>query len=451
MKKVKNIVIGGGPAGRLASVELEKLGEEVLLIEKGNIGGTCCNEGCMVICALTDISRFIKSFERFENHGFIKGNIEFDYKTATDKVKETQMIFRSINQSENEYYNNTIIYGEAEIEKATDDKIIVKIKNEDGEKSYQCEKLLIATGGKQNIPNIKGAEFAITSSDVLNLEELPETINIIGGGIIANELSNIFSSFGCKVNMFVRSESLKSLDSDIKEYVVENLLKDVNIYENTDTLEIKENSIITDKGEFEGKTLIAAGRIPNTELIKDFVELNDDGSIKVNEFLETSIKNIYAAGDCIGGVNLTPVARKEGICAARNMAGYLNKINEIIIPQSLTLDLDVSFTQSKNKSKETKEEKDEEDKILNLSLPGSGGPGAFWRVLDRETGLTKLNVNTETGEIEKISSISPSLDATAYLTFLMNKGFTKDDFDDFLELHPSTDMYYIMIRAMNGI
>ena len=113
MEKVKNIVIGGGPAGRLASVELGKLGEEVLLVEKGNIGGTCCNEGCMVICALTDISRFIKSFERFENHGFIKGNIEFDYKTATDKVKETQMIFRSINQSENEYYNNTIIYGEA--------------------------------------------------------------------------------------------------------------------------------------------------------------------------------------------------------------------------------------------------------------------------------------------------------------------------------------------------
>ena len=294
MKKVKNIVIGGGPAGRLASVELGKLGEEVLLVEKGNIGGTCCNEGCMVICALTDISRFIKSFERFENHGFIKGNIEFDYKTATDKVKETQMIFRSINQSENEYYNNTIIYGEAEIEKATEDEIIVKIKNEDGEETYQCEKLLIATGAKQNIPNIKGAEFAITSSDVLNLEELPETINIIGGGIIANELSNIFSSFGCKVNMFVRSESLKSLDSDIKEYVVENLLKDVNIYENTDTLEIKENSIITDKGEFEGKTLIATGRIPNTEIIKDFVELNADKSIKVNEFSFISKVSVFS-------------------------------------------------------------------------------------------------------------------------------------------------------------
>lgn len=447
IKKVKNIVIGGGPAGRLASLELGKLGEEVLLVEKGNIGGTCCNEGCMVVCALTDISRFIKNFKRFENHGFIKGDIQFDYKTATQKLKETQIIFRKINQNENESYNNTIIYGEAEIEKATKNEIIVKISTENNEELYQCNKLLIATGAKQNIPNINGKEFAITSSNILNLEELPKTLNIIGGGIIANELSNIFSSFGCKVNMFVRTKSLKNLDEDIKKYVVEKLLEEVNIYENTDVLEIKENSIITTEGEFEGKTLIATGRIPNTELIKDFVELNNDGSIKVNEFLETSIKNIYAAGDCIGGVNLTPVARKEGICAARNIAGYLNKIEEIIIPQSLTLDLDVSFTQTKfeNKKKNNKEE------ILDFSLPGSGGPGAFWRVLDRETGLTKISINTETEKIEKISSIAPSLDATAYLTFLMNNGFKKDDFDDFLELHPSTDMYYVMLRALNGL
>ena len=452
MKKVKNIVIGGGPAGRLASVELGKLGEEVLLIEKGNIGGTCCNEGCMVVCALTDISRFIKNFQRFKKHGFIKGNIEFDYKTATGKVKETQMIFRSINQGENEYYNNIIIYGEAKIEKATEDEIIVKIKNDDGEESYRCEKLLIATGSKQNIPPIKGSEFAITSSDILNLDELPKTMNIVGGGIIANELSNIFSSFGCKVNMFIRTKSLKNLDDDIKQYVIEKLLKDVNIYENTNTLEIKENSIITSAGEFEGKTLIATGRIPNTELIKDFVELNKDGSIKVDEFLETSIKNIYAAGDCIGGINLTPVARKEGISAARNMAGYLNKIDEIIIPQSLTLDLDVSFTQSNVKLESYLDDEEmKKDEILEFSLPGSGGPGAFWRVLDGETGLTKISVNNENGKIEKISSIAPSLDATSYLTFLMNNGFKKDDFDDFLELHPSTDMYYIMIRALNGL
>ena len=86
-------------------------------------------------------------------------------------------------------------------------------------------------------------------------------------------------------------------------------------------LEIKENSVVTSKGEFEGKTLIATGRVPNSEIVEGIVELNDDKSIKVNEFSQTSNPHIYAAGDVTGGVTLTPVARKEGISAARNMAG----------------------------------------------------------------------------------------------------------------------------------
>ncbi|MDO5849854.1 MAG: NAD(P)/FAD-dependent oxidoreductase [Methanobacteriaceae archaeon] len=453
IKKVKNIVIGGGPAGRLGSLELGKLGEETLLVEKGNIGGTCCNEGCMVVCALNDISKFMNNFKRFEDLGFINGNIEFNYKTATDKVRETQKIFRKINQGENESVNNTIIYGEAEIIEAEEDKIIIKIKenknennqNESVEHIYQCEKLLIATGAKKIIPNIKGVDFAITSSDVLNIDKLPKTLNIVGGGIIATELANLFSSFGCKVNMIVRTKSLKDLDEDIKEYVVDNLLKNINIYENTDTLEIKENSIITSKGEFEGKTLIATGRVPNTELVKDFIDLNEDGSIKVNEFLQSSNKNIYAAGDCIGGMNLTPIARREGICAARNMAGYLNKIENVIVPQALNLDLDVSFTKKVN---DYINENDKNNNIIDLKLPGLGGPGAFWRVLNRETGMTKVSINTETEEIEKISSISPSSgETTAYLTFLMNNKFKKDDFDDYLEVHPSNDAYYPILKS----
>ena len=468
IKKVKNIVIGGGPAGRLASLELGKLGEETLLIEKGNIGGTCCNEGCMVVCALSDISKFMNNFKRFENLGFIDGNINFDYKTATDKVKETQKIFRKINQRENESVNNTIIYGEAEIIEAKDDEIIIKIKNNNDsedtkEEIYKCEKLLIATGAKKIIPKIKGVDFAITSSDILNINKLPKSLNIIGGGIIATELSNLFSSFGCKVNMIVRTEALKDLDEDVKEYVVDILLKNINIYENTNTLEIKENSVITDKGEFEGKTLIATGRVPNTKLVENFIELNQEGSIKVNEFLQSSNKNIYAAGDCIGGMNLTPIARREGICAARNMAGYLNKIENIIVPQALTLDLDVSFTKKvndynfdnktnneENTDKNTDENKNENknDKIIDLKLPGLGGPGAFWRVLDLETGMTKVSINTETEEIEKICSISPtSGETTAYLTFLMNNKFKKDNFDDYLEVHPSNDAYYPILKS----
>ena len=453
IKKIKNIVIGAGPAGRLGSFELGKLGEETLLIEKKYIAGTCLNEGCMVICALTDISRFLRNFKRFEDIGFIDGNVNLDFKSACDNIKKTQLFLRKLNQEENESVNNNVVYGEASVEINEEGKIIVSVKldnNNELQKEefkdkefaiYEAENLLIATGARPFIPNIPGANYALTSSDVLNLEEVPSKLNIVGGGIIASELSNIFSSFGSDVKIFARSEILKDLEPEIKNYVITKLIDEVEIFENTDVLEITENSIITDKGEFEGKTLIATGRVPNSEIVKDIVDLNEDGSVKVNEFFQTSIPNIYSAGDVTGGITLTPYARKEGISAARNMAGYLNKFEDIVVPQSLTLDLDVSFTQ-KPKNSENIETED-------IIIPGLGGPHAFWRILSGGTGLTKISLNAETEEIVRASQISPSsIDDTAYLAFLMNMGIDKDAFDDFLEVHPSTDAYYKILKIM---
>ena len=453
IEKIKNIVIGAGPAGRLGSFELGKLGEETLVIEKKYIAGTCLNEGCMVVCALTDISRFIRNFERYSEIGFIDGNISFDYKAACDSVKKTQLFLRKLNQEENESVNNKVIYGEASVEINDEDKIIVTVKLDNENElqkeeyngketlSFEAENLLIATGARPFIPNIPGAEYALTSSDVLNLEEIPHKLNIVGGGIIATELSNLFSSFGSEVRIIARSEILKDLEPEIKSYVVKKLIKEVNICENTNVLEITENSIITDNGEFEGKTLIATGRVPNSEIVADIVELNEDGSIKVNEFFQTSNPHIYSAGDVTGGITLTPYARKEGISAARNMAGYLNKFDDIIVPQSLTLDLDVSFTQ--------RQKGQDGDNVEDVIIPGLGGPHAFWRILRGETGITKVSLNTDTEKIVRASQISPSsIDDTAYLAFLMNMGIEKDDFDDFLEVHPSTDAYYKILKIM---
>ena len=422
IRKIKNIVIGSGPSGRLGSLELGKLGEEVLLIEKKYIAGTCLNEGCMVVCALTDISRFLKNYKRFSDTlGFIKGDIEFDYAQAVLKVKETQQKLRYLNELENKGVNNEIIYGEADI-KVEDDRIIVSVNVNDENnnptgkiKKFEAENVLIATGGRPFIPDIKGSEFALTSSDVLQLDEVPEKLNIIGGGIIAAELSNIFSSFGSNVKVIARSKVLKEIDEEFKGYLLEKFL--------------------------EGKTLIATGRVPNSEIVEGIVELNDDKSIKVNEFSQTSNPHIYAAGDVTGGVTLTPVARKEGISAARNMAGYLNKLEEDIIPQSLTLDMDVSFIKRLKSAHEDRE-------FIDITIPGLGGPNAFW-TLNETTGKTKVTLDKETGEIEKAISVSPSsVEASAYIAFLMNMGIKKEDFDEFLEVHPSTDAYYKILKIL---
>lgn len=427
-----NIIIGSGPAGRLGSYELGKLGKEVILIEKAHIAGTCLNEGCMVICALSDISKFIDSNKRFNEYGFIKSQVDVSYDKIAAKIVETQEMLRKLNQMENESVGNTVIYGEASINENE-----VNVNNE----SYEYDNLLIATGARPHIPEIKGNEYGLTNKDILKLDDIPEKLNIIGGGVIASEIANIFSTLGSEVNVIVRSQFLKEIDEDAKSYVLKKILKDVNVIENTDIVECGKNSVVLDNGEsLEGVPFFATGRVPNSEIAEGFVELNPDKTIKVNEFMQTSRDNVYAAGDVTGGWQLTPVARMEGICAARNMAGYLNKISYESVPQTISLNTEVSFVENKKIGDVESE---------TIAFPGIGGPNAFWKILTGETGYTKIEFDSENNKIKKINSISPSSTSDiAYLSYLMRMDYPLDDYSNFIEVHPSTDTNYKIIKTL---
>ena len=431
---MKNIVIGSGPAGRLGSLELGKLGEEVTLIEKNHIAGTCLNEGCMVICALTDITKFIDENNRFNNHGFLKSQIEVSYDKIVEKIKETQVMLRKLNQMENESVGNNVIYGEASIE---GDTVVV------GGESFEYDNLLIATGARPFIPDVKGSEFGLTNKDILKLEDVPEKLNIIGGGIIACEIANIYATLGSEVNVLARSTFLKELGENAKKYVLEKIIPDVNILENTSVSEVFEDKVLTDNDEeLDGVPFFATGRTPNSEIAEGFVELNDDKTIKVNEMMQTNLSNVYAAGDVTGGYQLTPVARKEGITAARNMAGYGNKMTYDCIPQTLSLNMEVSFV-------ENEKVRLSDDEKATISFPGIGGPGAFWKILNAETGFTEIDFDKNKNRINKINHISPSsVSDVAYLSYLMRMDYDLDDYGEFIEIHPSTDTNYKIIKNM---
>ncbi len=429
---MKNIVIGSGPAGRLASYELGKLGEEVTLIEKKHIAGTCLNEGCMVVCALTDISKFIDSNRRFNEYGFIKSQIDVSYDKIVSKIKETQEMLRKLNQMENESVGNNVIYGEAKI-----NEDVVEVNGE----SLEYDNLLIATGARPQIPDVKGSEYGLTNKDILKLDDVPDKLNIIGGGIIACEIANIYSTLGSKVNVIVRSEFLKEIDIDAKNYILKHLISDVNVMEHTDISECGKNKVVLSNGdELEGVPFFATGRVPNSEIAQGFVDLNPDNTIKVNEFMQTSRDNVYAAGDVTGGWQLTPVARMEGICAARNMANYLNKVSYESVPQSISLNTEFSFVEN---------EKIGDVETETISLPAIAGPGAFWKILTGDTGYAKIEFDKENNKIKKINSISPSsVSDVAYLSYLMRIDSPLDEYSNFLEIHPSTDTNYKIIKNL---
>ena len=429
---MKNIVIGSGPAGRLGSYELGKLGEDVTLIEKKHIAGTCLNEGCMVICALSDISKFIDSNKRFNEYGFIKSQVDVSYEKIVSKIKETQDLLRKLNQMENESVGNNVIYGEASIDENT--------VNVNGE-SLEYDNLLIATGARPHIPDVKGSEYGLTNKDILKLDDIPEKLNIVGGGIIACEIANIFSTLGSEVNVIVRSEFLKEIDEDAKDYILKHIMKDVNVLEHTDISECSKNKVILTNGdELEGVPFFATGRVPNSEIAEGFVDINPDKTIKVNDFMETSRDNVYAAGDVTGGWQLTPVARMEGICAARNMANYKNKISYNSVPQSISLNTEVSFVEN---------EKIGDVETETIALPAIAGPGAFWKILTGDTGYAKIEFDKENNRIKKINSISPSsVSDVAYLSYLMRIDSPLDEYSNFLEIHPSTDTNYKIIKNL---
>ena len=388
----------------------------------------------MVVCALTDITKFIDENKRFNNYGFIKSQLDISYSKIVEKITETQVMLRKLNQMENESVGNNVIYGEAKIEGNS-----VVVNNE----SFEWDSLMIATGARPFIPDIKGAEYGLTNKDILKLDEVPEKLNIIGGGIIACEIANIYATLGSEVNVLARSTFLKELNPNTKKYVLEKIIPDVNVMENTDVVEAFENKVLTGDGEeLEGTPFFATGRTPNSEIAEGFVELNPDNTIKVNEMMQTSVDNVYAAGDVTGGYQLTPVARMEGITAARNMANYPNKVSYHCIPQTLSLNTEVSFV--KNEESELSD-----DEKATIALPGIAGPGAFWKILEGNTGYTEVEFDKNKNKVNKINHISPSSTSdVAYLSYLMRMDYDLDDFGDFLEIHPSTDTNYKIIKNL---
>ncbi len=438
---MKVVIIGGGPAGRAAALELSKLDQEITLIEKKHMGGTCLNEGCMMVCGLVDVTRFLNDAENFQKMGILNISPEFEYKNIVNGVKETLNKLRHVSEKEILEAEVDLIYGEA----IPDDEFV---KVNDQEIKY--EKLIIATGTRPFYPPITGAEMALTYSDILNLEELPEKLIIVGSGVIAAEFAGVFSSLGSKVHVLCRTGFLNVLDSEISDFVAKNLLKKVNIHQNVDVVEISEKGAVTSEGTFEGTVLLATGTIPNSELVDSLVKKGHKGEIMVNKKMQTSHENIYAAGDVVGGIGGTPIARMEGIVAARNALGISAQANYEYVPHSISLDYDVAFLGPGN-SKNTPKNKNSngqpvENKVTG-KIPGTAGPGSFWKVLSRKTGFTQMEVDLDNGSLEKLYSITPSARHNiAYISMLMRLGHKTYDFENFIEAHPSTDSIYRLMR-----
>jgi dihydrolipoamide dehydrogenase len=431
---MKIIVIGGGPAGKTAAVEAAQIGEEVTLIEKEYLGGKCLNEGCMVVAGLNDVAKFIKDSHNYNELGITSQPLEVDFEKLSEGMTDTIKKIRSVHEAEADEVGIEVVKGTATVD---GDRQSVTVNQE----PFKYDKLIVATGASPYIPPIKGAEYAITYQDVLNLKKVPEKLLIIGSGVIATEFASIFSMFGSEVKMLCRDPFLDMLEDDARDYVERKLLDNVEIQRDVQVDEITDNGLYLG-GEFiGGEVFLATGLKPNSHILEGIADLGIEREVIVNSKMETSQEHIYAAGD-VAGVSTTPLARMEGVVAARNACGIHTNADYSFTPSAISLYYDVAFvTRGEDVGAESS------SKYLEGSIPGFAGPGSFWNVLQGNTGFTKVNVDPDSGLVKDISSISPTARTSmAYLCQMMKDGYKTHDFDDFRETHPSTDPVYKLLR-----
>ena len=322
------LVIGGGSGGVRAARWAASLGAKVALCEKEQLGGTCVVRGCVPKKMMVYGSELPHHLKVMESYGWKSGPIEHDWdafrQIRDNEIKRLSGLY--LKTLENN--NVTFLMGKGIIQ----DPHSVQING----KIYSAKYIFVATGGRPVEPPIKGVEHIINSRQFFELKERPKKILIAGGGYIGLEMGSILRGFGSEVDIVLRSgKILRGFDEETTNFLKEQLIQSGIRFHDEVTAEKVEHhakhlDITLSNGEsFQAdKMLCAVGRTPNTEgigLENANVLLEKDGSIKVNDYFQTSCSSIYAVGDVINKINLTPVAIAQAMVVTENLFAGTNQ------------------------------------------------------------------------------------------------------------------------------
>ena len=438
-------VIGAGSGGvRTARVAASK-GKRVAIAEVSDLGGTCVNVGCVPKKLFVYASQFPELFHASQGYGWQQNqSASFDWNKLKDN-KNTEI--SRLNGIYEKLLNNsgaTIIQGRAKIEAPQR----VSINGVD----YTAEKILIATGGWPFVPDIPGSELAITSNEIFHLDQLPKKAVIVGGGYIAIEFAGILNGLGVETKLIYRGDQLlKSFDKDCAVKVTQGMIdKGVNTILKTNVTSISKNqhdlAVCLDNGKTitTDMVLYATGRIANTEglgLENTAVELSSSKAIVVDNNYRTNEPSIYAIGDVIDRVQLTPVAIKEAMVLINHLYAENNTaVDYANIPTAVFSQPElatVGLTEEQAKQQYGDIVVYQSDFKPMFETLGQGSERTFIKmVVDKSTNrvLGCHMVGHHAAEI--IQGIAIAIKA----------GATKSQFDDTIGIHPSTAEEFVTLK-----
>ncbi len=439
-------VIGAGSGGVRAARMSAGFGARVAIAEDRYMGGTCVNVGCVPKKLYVYASEYGKSFADARGFGWDSTRPDFDWATLRDNKKTEISRLNAIYERLLDGANVDVVDGRARIVDANTVAV--------GDRQYTAHKILIATGGWPYIPEFPGSEHAIDSNQVFDLETFPQRLVVVGGGYIAVEFAGIFNGLGAKVTQLYRGPLfLRGFDPDIRAHAAQEIARtgvDLRFETNVRSITRDDDGLtleLTDGSTLQADcVLYATGRKPHLDglgLENINVELTESGHIAVDEHFCTSEPDVYALGDVVGRMELTPVALAEGMSFARRQFGDLNQaVDYDFIPTAVFCQPNigtVGFTEDEAHAR-----------FKHLRLYKSTFRPMKHTISGREEkSFMKLIVDDASDRVVGAHMIGPDAgEIMQGIAIAMRAGATKAMFDSTIGIHPTAAEEFVTMREV---
>jgi mercuric reductase len=441
--KYELIIIGGGAAGFAAATRADELKIKTAIINIGlPMGGTCVNVGCVPTKYFLALGKELYSSQYSKFKAISSKHAAFDFKKAMDEKSALLTLLRKKNYQDvlNSFKHVTWIEGRGVFET----EHIIKV----GDQSIEGDKIIIATGCSTKILPIEGLIETgyITNREAVSLSKQPTSLAVLGGGPLGLEFAQIFQRMGTRVTVIEHSEKILSLQEPeisehLRKYLEDEGIEIITEAKTRKVEKIKNNKEVTfeKKGKYEKiaaeEILVATGVVGNIKgmgLEKIGIAIEKDCQIKVNEFLQTNIPHIYAAGDCICHMCLETVAAKEGKIAVENAFEHARKrIDFSTVPYAVFTDPEVASV-GITESKYVELYKTCDCRTVSMDRV----PKAL--AVNDTRGLLKMVVHHETKRIMGVHILSPVASEMIHEAVLTVKcGLTVDDIIDTVHVFPT--------------
>lgn len=360
---MKIIIIGAGPGGYETALLAAERGIEVILIEAGPVGGTCLNQGCIPTKSFCRNAMLLDELREAGAFGINDLSYSFDFKAAVQRKNAVVEQLRGGVETILGHKNITLVHGVASFKDAY--TVSVRSGREEDTIEYKADRIIIATGSESASLPVRGADLpgVLTSREMLDIENVPERLCVIGGGVIGLEFASVFRSFGSEVTVLeYYKEILPRFDTDVAKRLRQSLGKrgiDIRTQAMVTGIEEQSESAVSAisseldnkcgslavtyerKGKTEtvvaDKVLMAVGRRPNLSMLNlDAAGIQyDRKGIKVNEFMQTNLPDIYAIGDVNGKMMLAHAATAQGKKALNHIMGITDSIDLSVMPSAV--------------------------------------------------------------------------------------------------------------------